>query len=54
MRGFRQHQLDRLLHHGQVLKCSPRSSRTKPPCHHRRRQDKTFSAAPDGHTVGRL
>jgi len=33
--------LDRLLHHGHVLKCGPRSWRTKLTCLHRRRQDKT-------------
>jgi len=29
--------LDRLLHHGHVLKCGPRSWAPKPTCHHRRR-----------------
>jgi DNA replication protein DnaC len=35
--------LDGLLHHGHVLKCGPRSWRTKTDCHHRRRQGRTFS-----------
>ena len=33
--------LDRLLHHGHVLKCGPRSWRTKIGLHHNRRQDRT-------------
>jgi hypothetical protein len=34
--------LDRLLHHGHVLKCGPRSWRTKiEACLHSRRQDRT-------------
>jgi hypothetical protein len=32
--------LDRLLHHGHVLKCGPRSWRTKTDLPHRRRQGK--------------
>ncbi len=33
--------LDRLLHHGHVLKCGPRSWRTKEACLRSRRQDRT-------------
>jgi hypothetical protein len=33
--------LDRLLHHGHVLKCGPRSWRKETDCLHRRRQGRT-------------